>query len=184
MENINPAEYTGNKPESLEAKTNAFNKSDESNMNKTETETKQNVKNILSDIENSEKIKKTIESNNENACFQTDMPVSSTINETADVLKNINSIKDELCKLPLDPCENNYISNYINPLLSVLNLLSSTSVNLATSVYYLTNSPVVHPKKSELEDTIHLIYNINEECEDVYKIVKRRLNVVINNKNK
>jgi len=96
-----------------------------------------------------------------------------------ETLKNINAIKDELCKLPLDICENEYVTNNIFPLLTVLNQLSAVSSNLSSSFNDLTLSSVVHPKKSEIEDTIHLVYNINEECEDIYDIVKRRINLVL-----
>lgn len=132
-----------------------------------------------SNIINSVEAKIVVENKNENVNVQPDTTIKSTISDTADILKNIDDIKDELCKLPLDPCESDYINNYINPMLNVLYQLSTTSLNLSNSVYYLTNSPIVHPKRSELEDTLHLVYNINDECEDVYKIVKKRLNIVI-----
>ena len=101
------------------------------------------------------------------------------ITQTADILRNINSIKDELCKLPLDPCELDYITIRVNPLMNILNQLANVSANLATAVNFLTISPVVHPKKSDLKDTINLIYNINDECEDVYKVLKHRINKVL-----
>ena len=110
-----------------------------------------------------------------------DAPVNTntTITQTSDILKNINSIKEELCKLPLDPCELEYITIRVNPLMSIINQLSNASSNLAVSVNYLQTSPVVHPKKSELKNTIHLMYDLNEECEDVFKELKRRINKVL-----
>jgi hypothetical protein len=113
--------------------------------------------------------------------ISSEMPTNSTIQKTEDTLKNINSIKDELCKLPLDPCENQYITNNITPLLNVLYFLSTSSLSLATSVNFLTNSPIVHAKKSELKETLHLIYNINDECDDVYDVIKKRIKVLLDN---
>ncbi len=106
-------------------------------------------------------------------------PISSTFSQTADTLKNINSIKDELCKLPLDTCESEYISNNINPLLNVLYQLSTTSYNLSSSQSILAVSSIVHPKRSELKDTIHLCYKINDKCEDIYDVLKKRINFVL-----
>ena len=102
-----------------------------------------------------------------------------TISQASDTLKNINTIKDELCKLPLDPCENEYIINSVLPLTNILYMISTASVNLSNSANILTNSPIVHAKKSEIKDTIDLIYNINEECEDLFKVIKKRLNVLL-----
>ncbi|MCB2295654.1 hypothetical protein LGK95_19445 [Clostridium algoriphilum] len=104
---------------------------------------------------------------------------STTISQASDTLKNINTIKDELCKLPLDPCENEYIINSVLPLTNILYMISTASVNLSNSANILTNSPIVHAKKSEIKDTIDLIYNINEECEDLFKVIKKRLNVLL-----
>ncbi|HEY5589301.1 MAG TPA: hypothetical protein VIK86_10175 [Candidatus Paceibacterota bacterium] len=104
---------------------------------------------------------------------------TTTISQASDTLKNINTIKDELCKLPLDPCENEYIINSVLPLTNILYMISTASVNLSNSANILTNSPIVHAKKSEIKDTIDLIYNINEECEDLFKVIKKRLNVLL-----
>ena len=113
---------------------------------------------------------------------QTENPpvnINTTIIQTSDLLKNIDIIKDELCKLPLDPCELEYITIKVNPLMNIIYELANATSNLAASVTYLQNSPIVHPKKSELKDTIHLMYDLNEECEDVFKELKRRINKVL-----
>lgn len=109
----------------------------------------------------------------------TTMDSNPIITQTSDLLKNINIIKEELCKLPLDPCELEYITIRVNPLMNIIYELANATSNLAASVTYLQNSPVVHPKKSELKDTIHLMYDLNEECEDVFKELKRRINKVL-----
>lgn len=85
------------------------------------------------------------------------------------------------CKLPLNPCESQYITNNINPLLNILYLLSQTSSGLSTSAKFLASSSVVHPKNSDIKDTIHLIYKINEECDDVYDVLKKRLEILLDN---
>ncbi len=106
---------------------------------------------------------------------------NSSIEKTENTLKSINSIKSELCKLPLDTCESQYIANNITPILNVLYFLSTSSLSLATSVNFLTNSPIVHAKKSELKETLHLIYNINDQCDDVYDVIKKRIKVLLDN---
>lgn len=101
------------------------------------------------------------------------------IEKTSETLKNINSIKDEICKLPLNVCENEYITNSIYPLTNILYLLSTSSYNLINAVNLLNTTPIVKPKKSKLKDTIHLVYDIDEECEDIFEVVKRRLNKIL-----
>lgn len=100
---------------------------------------------------------------------------SDLISQSSDLLKNINTIKDELCKLPLNPCESEYINAYIFPIVNTLYLLSTSSVNLSTSVNVLTNSPIVKPKRSKLKSAIHTIYDMNDTCEDLYEIIKERI---------
>lgn len=117
--------------------------------------------------------------NKETQTPDSESSINNTITQTANTLKSINSIKDELCKLPLDDCETQYITNRILPLLTVLYELSASSLSLSSSSNFLTNSPLVHPKKSEIKDTIHLIYNINDECEDIFKVIKKRLKLLL-----
>ena len=103
---------------------------------------------------------------------------NDAISQTSNTLKNVNSIKDELCKLPLDPCENEYILNSVFPLTNTLYLLSTAAVNLANSANILTLSPIVHAKKSEVKNILDLVYDIDEECKDLFKVVKKRLKVL------
>lgn len=138
-----------------------------------------NIQSIISDIENSKKINDILLEECDPKDIPSDLSSSSSMNQTANTLKNINAIKEELCKLPLNTCEKEYILNNVSPLLTVLVQLSATSLNLSSSTAVLTNSPIVHPKRSELEDTIHMIYNINEKCDDVYKILKKRLKAIL-----
>lgn len=141
----------------------------------------QNIDNLISDIDNSEKLKKILSGTDLDKFCDSNLSINPTINQTADTLRNINVIKDELCKLPLDPCEMDFITTNINPLLNILYQLSTTSYNLASSTNLLSISPIVHAKKSELKDTIHLTYKINDECEDIYDVLKRRINFILKN---
>lgn len=119
------------------------------------------------------------ESEEEN--IQSEDSTDKYLDKIQDTLKDINSIKDELCKLPLNPCESEYITNSVNPLLNILYLLSQTSSGLSTSANFLTSSSVVHSKNSDIKDTIHLIYKINDECADIYDVLKKRLEILLDN---
>lgn len=105
--------------------------------------------------------------------------VTAVINDTEAMLTAINSIKTELCRLSLNLCEREYVENCVNPILITLFFLSFTSYELSGTVSILSSSPIVPPKKSKLKNTIRLIYNINEECEDLFKVLKRRLKPLI-----
>jgi hypothetical protein len=139
------------------------------------------VDDLLSDISSSKQLNEIINSMDLESLPDENLPISPTISQTADMLKNINVIKDELCKLPLDTCELDYVTTNVLPLLTVIYELSTVSDNLATSVNFLSISSIVHPKRHELKDTTHLIYKINDECEDVYEVLKKRINLVLKN---
>jgi hypothetical protein len=165
---VEPAEFMPSEEES----------SEKPSENKT---TPLTLDNLLSDISSSQQVNQIITGNEIAPICDEVIDISSTISQTTDTLKNINTIKDELCKLPLNPCEMDYINNSVNPLLNILYQISTASFNLASSANLLSTSSVVHPKKHELKDTVHLVYKINDECEDVYDELKRRINFVLNN---
>ena len=142
---------------------------------------KQNVDNLISDIDNSEKLIGILTGSNLDKFSDSDLAVSPTINQTTETLRNINAIKDELCKLTLDPCKMEFINSNITPLLIMLQQLSSSAYNLANATSLLSISPIVHPKNSELKDIIHLVYKMNDQCEDIYEVVKRNINLVLKN---
>ncbi|MCM8711618.1 hypothetical protein M2651_11390 [Clostridium sp. SYSU_GA19001] len=101
------------------------------------------------------------------------------LNIANNILQNINSIKDNLTKLPLNPLQLNYFDNNINPLLIILYQLSTLSLNLVNSSNALATSITVHAKESKLKDTIHLVYQINEDIEDIYKVLRKRIDTLL-----
>ena len=105
--------------------------------------------------------------------------VIAAINNTDAMLTAINSIKTELCRLPLNFCEREYFENCVSPILITLFLLSFTSYELSGSVAILSSSPIVPPKKSKLKDTIHLIYEMNKESEELFELLKNRVKPLI-----
>ena len=145
----------------------------------TDQTAKLTINNLLLDISDSYELNEVISGTNSESLKDENSIISPTISQTANTLKNINIIKDELCKLPLDTCELEYVTNNVFPLLTILYELSTTSQNLASCSSLLSISSVVNPKKHELKDTLHLVYKINEECEDVYDVLKKRLNFVL-----
>lgn len=105
--------------------------------------------------------------------------VSDCIDKTATILQNINTINDQVARLNLNPTERAYLENSITPMLAILNLLSTTSYNLATSVSSLATSPIVCGKRHELKDTIDLVYDINSQCEDVFELLEKRIDFLL-----
>lgn len=109
--------------------------------------------------------------------------IDPVIADTAQTLAALNSIKTELCRLPLDFCEKEYIANCITPLETVMEFIARTGFELSTSVSILTTSPIVPRKKGKLKDTIHTIYSMNDQVEDIYKVLKRRLKNIVKEDN-
>ncbi|WML37277.1 hypothetical protein [Clostridium sp. OS1-26] len=105
--------------------------------------------------------------------------IFQNISQTSTLLQNINNIREQLARLNIDPSQRIYYENCVVPLLTTLYELSASSATLATSVNFLATSPVVHSKTSQLRDTTHLIYHINEKCEDVYKVLKKRIDIML-----
>lgn len=136
-------------------------------------------------IAQSQSLTSNQEENHGEAQAQSQAPadISAIIVKTAETLAALNTIKTELCKLPLDFCEKVYIENCIAPLEVVMELLARTGYDLSTSVNILTTSPIVQRKKGELKDTIHTIYRINEQVEDLYDVLKKRFKRIIDEDN-
>lgn len=105
--------------------------------------------------------------------------ISDNIIKSAETISSINIIKDEITKLGLNPEEKNYIENYVTPLLNTLYYLSTTSANLATTANLLAVSINTSSKSSKIKDTEKLVYNINEQCEDIYDVIRKRIDVLL-----
>lgn len=104
---------------------------------------------------------------------------TSTIDKTSTTLQNINNIKSQLARLDLDPRQLAYYENAIAPLLTTLLSLSTISYDLSASTNVLAGSPIVCAKHSKLKDTIRLVYDINDQCEDLYKCLKKRVDLLL-----
>lgn len=164
------------------------NISTENNVNNTNTNL-QNINTIiLSGIENAKALQNGLSQMDTSKDCPTDInnpsnissqTISDSIDKTSTTLQNINNIKEQLAKLELDPWESVYFNYNINPLLIILKELSTTSYNLASSSNALSTSAIVSAKHSKIKDTIHLVYNINDQCEDVYKVLKRRIDFLL-----
>lgn len=105
--------------------------------------------------------------------------IKQAMNGVDKALIAIDSINNNLCNLPIDPCIKQYYDSNVAPLLLTMNSLSSISANLATSVSILTNSPIIPRKKSKLKDTIHLIYKLNNDCENIYEVLKKSVDLLL-----
>ena len=102
-----------------------------------------------------------------------------SIEQASTTLENINNIRKQLAILNLNFQELTYYENSIEPLLTILLSLSSAAYNLSGSSSVLAISPVVCSKRHDLKDTIHLVYDINEQCEDVYEQLKKRIDLLL-----
>lgn len=103
----------------------------------------------------------------------------SPLNKTAERLVALNIIKRESCKLSLNPCEMEFIINSVAPLTRTLGILSSVSFRLSNTIDTLSNNPIIQRKKSKIESTINLIYSLNDKCTDIYKVLKKRINLLL-----
>ncbi|WP_147590135.1 hypothetical protein [Clostridium polynesiense] len=105
--------------------------------------------------------------------------INDALSKSDILLRTLNSIKTELCRINLDFCEREYYTNCILPLLSILNQLSIVSIDLASSVNILTSSCIVFRKESRLEDTIKLVYSINKKCGEIYDVLSGRIDALL-----
>ncbi|EKO1911649.1 TPA: hypothetical protein LA742_004048 [Clostridium botulinum] len=101
------------------------------------------------------------------------------IEKTLNRIKNINALRDELIRLNLNPEGLIYFNNEVYPLLYTLTNLSTTSLNLSTSANVLSTAIYLKPKDSKIKDTLKLIYEITEQCEDIYDSLKYKIDTLI-----
>lgn len=134
-----------------------------------------NVNNMISDLRLARQLIETLSREQKSPKNDLYMDVNAAIDNTDALLTAIIAVNTELCRLTLNLCESAYIDYYVNPILTSLFSLSIISFELSISISVLSFSPIVPPKKSKLKSTIDLIYDINEECEDLFKVLKKRL---------
>ncbi|MGO5074167.1 hypothetical protein ACTQ4K_09510 [Clostridium sporogenes] len=101
------------------------------------------------------------------------------IEKTLNRIKNINTLRDELIRLNLNPEGLIYFNNEVYPLLYTLTNLSTTSLNLSTSANVLSTAIYLKPKDSKIKDTLKLIYEMTEQCEDIYDSLKYKIDTLI-----
>ncbi|MDU5013950.1 MAG: hypothetical protein E6257_17685 [Clostridium botulinum] len=101
------------------------------------------------------------------------------IEKTLNRIKNINALRDELIRLNLNPEGLIYFNNEVYPLLYTITNLSTTSLNLSTSANVLSTAIYLKPKDSKIKDTLKLIYEITEQCEDIYDSLKYKIDTLI-----
>ncbi|WP_027623897.1 hypothetical protein [Clostridium lundense] len=106
--------------------------------------------------------------------------IDDSLTKLTSKLQTINTLREELIKLELNPEGRLYFNNDIVPLLTILYQLATTSVDLSTSANILSSSYLIKPNKSKLKDTFRLIYDMNEQCDDVYKLLEKKIEVLIN----
>lgn len=105
--------------------------------------------------------------------------LESVMNKTNDILILIDSLKTEICRLPLNPCQKEYYTLYVLPLLSTLDMLSRSSYNLGTSSALISDSKTLCVNTLELQKNLDLIYCINRKCAEVYCSVVKNIDVLI-----
>ncbi|MFA6940894.1 MAG: hypothetical protein WCQ54_07935 [Clostridiaceae bacterium] len=93
-------------------------------------------------------------------------------------INNINAVKKDLSELPSDPREKSYIDSSISPIADLLYKLSSAASSLAESANYLSQSFITKPKKRKIRKTNDTIYEINEACNELFKIIKERIDLI------
>jgi hypothetical protein len=95
-----------------------------------------------------------------------------------DDINNINNTKKALSELPLDPREKDFLENSISPITDLLYKLSASSLSLASSADILSKSYITKPKKRKLKKTNETVYDINETCNELFKIIKKRIDLL------
>lgn len=63
-----------------------------------------------------------------------------------------------------------YYDSCVDPLLKVLQSLTLDSYNISYSANNLSN--IYAAKNSKIKDAVHLVDKLNDECEDVFKVLE------------
>lgn len=92
-------------------------------------------------------------------------------------LQELNLIKEELAKLQLSPEAKVYFEFEVSPLLRTFEVLSYSIFNLSGSAERLSNINL--SKTSEIKDIIELVYDVTDSDEDVFEVLKCKIDVLI-----
>ncbi|MHC1682038.1 MAG: hypothetical protein AB6733_03725 [Clostridiaceae bacterium] len=104
---------------------------------------------------------------------------SDVLTGLTDAITKINLLKVQLCRLPLNFCENEYITICILPLLGVLASLAGVSISLASSFSILFNNSFIDREKHKIKKYIHTTYDINDQICHLYEVVGKRIDKII-----
>ncbi|MCY6958597.1 Sec1 family protein [Clostridium brassicae] len=93
-------------------------------------------------------------------------------------LIEINTIREEITKLRLDPAKKTFFTNDIEPLLRTLEVLSLSTERFALAVFNIYSNNFT--KFSEVKDLLNLIYNLSDTSEDVLKVLNKEIDMMLN----
>lgn len=164
------------------------------NIDSTQTNINIDIDKIIKDLQYYEKLKEAIidmQKINETSNTYSNSEISSSdpncscddletiMNKTNETLILIDSIKTQICRLPLNPCPREYFNLYIFPLLTTLDMLSRSSYNLGTSSALISDSKTLCVNTLELQKNLNLIYCINRKCAELYCALEKNVDSLI-----
>ncbi|MGH4125317.1 MAG: hypothetical protein ACREV6_20570 [Clostridium sp.] len=98
---------------------------------------------------------------------------NSDIKSLADNLVNINVLRFELDRLPLDFKARAYFENDVKPLTDTLTVLSFASDNFSIAAINMANTNFGHSQK--IKDALDLVEDVNVIAEDLIEVLKCKI---------
>lgn len=108
----------------------------------------------------------------------TSIPKSDNLDNLLDRVTKINALREQLARLQLSPEEKVYYETEVVPIITLFQFLSSSSYNFAYSAYNISNTS--SGKNSRAKDALHLVYDINDIAEDVFKVLRHKIKNLLN----
>lgn len=102
---------------------------------------------------------------------------SQCIEETRNNLVNLNIIKDELAKIPLNPETLQFYNNCVIPLLKTLESLSYASYNFSTAAKNFASINSV--SNSKVKDAVELVDDINKVSQEVLESLEVKVDLLL-----
>ncbi|WMJ81209.1 hypothetical protein RBU49_02855 [Clostridium sp. MB40-C1] len=93
-------------------------------------------------------------------------------------LVEINTIREEITKLRLDPAKRTFFTNDIEPLLRTLDTLSLSTERFALAIYNIYGNNFT--KFSEMKDMLNLVYSLSDKSEEVLKVLNKEIDIMLN----